>query len=208
MVQSHHPRKILTVRLPRRERPREGENVARKVLLLQGSPRRRGNTARLADAFEQGAREAGCEVARFDVAHMRIAGCKGCHACWRNGGRCVVDDDMQEIYPYADGFDTIAFATPVYFFSYSAQIKAALDRLEAKMGTDERPFKSCALLATYYQAPDSGTIEPVLALYRKVASYLGWHDEGCVCVPHMDGPADIEGNPALDEARRLGKGLA
>lgn len=80
---------------------------------------------------------------------------------WRN---CVIDDDMQELYPLIDSCDTLVIATPVYFFSFSAQFKAAIDRMEAKMGGAPRSIRSSVLLATYYQAPDSGTIEPVLAL--------------------------------------------
>jgi hypothetical protein len=113
---------------------------------------------------------------------------------------------MFEIYPKIYVCDTLVLATPVYFFSFSAQIKNAIDRLETLTGRP-LPIKSSILLATYYQDPSSGTIEPLVAQYQKIASYLGWKDEGIVAVPHMDLVGDIVGNPGLDEATKLGNSI-
>lgn len=111
--------------------------TTKKVLVLKGSPRKFGNTATLADQVSEGARAAGAEVKEFYLHGMDIQACDACDGCL--GGPqvpCVVDDDMQIIYPELLDAYAIAIASPVYWFNMSAQTKMLIDRCYA-LGGDE-----------------------------------------------------------------------
>ena len=69
----------------------------KKVLILEGSPHRNGNSAILSEEFARGAEEVGCNVEKVQIAHEKVSGCLGCNACYRNGAACVQKDDMAEI---------------------------------------------------------------------------------------------------------------
>lgn len=103
----------------------------RKVLILEGSPRLKGNSSILSDEFARGAEEAGYCVEKIHVAWKKVAGCLGCNACYRSGGVCVQKDDMEEIREKMLASDVIVLASPIYFYSMTAQLKAVLDRAYA-----------------------------------------------------------------------------
>ena len=102
--------------------------MGKRILVLAGSPRRHGNTDCLADEFIQGAQEAGHETEKIYLKDKKINGCLGCGACQQNGGSCVQKDDMQEIYEKWLAADAVVLASPVYFYTWSAQMKTVLDR--------------------------------------------------------------------------------
>lgn len=103
-----------------------------KILILNGSPHLDGPTSDMVDAFKSGAEEAGHEAEHINVAHMNIRGCMACEHC-RNEkkGVCAQKDDMQEIYPKILSSDMIVFASPIYYFTLSAQLQAAIHRTYA-----------------------------------------------------------------------------
>lgn len=130
-----------------------------KILLLSGSPRKNGNSSAMADAFIAGAENAGHEVLRFDVAGMDIAGCQGCEYCHTQGeGKCIQNDDMQQIYPHLMDCDAIVFASAVYYWTLTAQLQAALQRFYA-IGKPPKAVKFAYLLSSgsdgVYDAIDS-----------------------------------------------------
>ena len=100
-----------------------------KVLVVTGSPRVGGNSDTLAEAFIEGAKSAGCEVRRIDAGRAKIAGCLGCNYCFSHEGVCVQQDDMQQFYPDLHWADVLVYATPLYCFTYPAQLKAFQDRM-------------------------------------------------------------------------------
>ena len=99
-----------------------------KVLILSGSPRKNGNTEILCDRFAEGARDAGHHVEMVRVCDKDIHYCTGCDSCVKSG-RCVFRDDMEEIRDRMMDSDVIVFASPVYFYTISAQIKTLIDRM-------------------------------------------------------------------------------
>ena len=106
--------------------------MGKKIIVLNGSPRRGGNTAALVDRFLQGAKEAGHQVTRFDLRDMEIHPCLGCYGGGKDlNSPCVQKDAMDEIYPVYREADVVIFASPMYFWTISGQLKCALDRLFA-----------------------------------------------------------------------------
>lgn len=105
-----------------------------KIVLVNGSPRgRSSNTQIMADAFLQGAREAGAETLNVFLAEKDIQYCRGCFSCWlKTPGRCIIDDDMKHILAEADGADVLALASPLYFDTISGMLKVFMDRMIVK----------------------------------------------------------------------------
>ncbi|MBM3151206.1 MAG: flavodoxin family protein [Chloroflexi bacterium] len=102
--------------------------MARRILILKGSPRAGGNSAALADRVADGAREAGAEVEAVFLHDLDIRPCDACDNCIETGGVCIIKDDMQSIYQKLLSADAIVLASPVYWFTISAQLKACIDR--------------------------------------------------------------------------------
>ena len=124
--------------------------MGKKIVVLNGSPRAKGNTAALIQAFADGVAAAGHSVTRFDLQKMNIHPCLGC--C--GGGKdpaspCVQKDDMDKIYSAYREADLICLASPLYYWTISGQLKCALDRLFAVAECNEaleNPKKECVLL--------------------------------------------------------------
>ena len=99
----------------------------KKVLIISGSPRKGGNSDLLCDEFMRGAVEAGNEVIKIRVAEKRIGFCNACYYCRQSGGVCAKKDDMADILQKMIDADVIVLASPVYFYSIDAQMKALID---------------------------------------------------------------------------------
>lgn len=110
-----------------------GKNGKMKILVITGSPRKNGNSNTLAEHFIKGAKEAGHEVVRFDAAFKKVHPCIACNRCGMNG-QCVFKDDFEFIRKHIADADLVAFATPMYYFGISAQIKTVIDRFYAING--------------------------------------------------------------------------
>lgn len=103
-----------------------------KILVLNGSPRHNGNTAKLIDAFNRGAIEKGHQVNIVDVCDKDIHGCTGCEYCHTKGkGTCIQKDDMSEIYDNLKSSEMLVLASPIYYHGLSGQLKCAIDRFYA-----------------------------------------------------------------------------
>ena len=103
-----------------------------KILVLNGSPRPNGNTAAMVGAFAEGARESGHEVTVVPVCQKKIGGCLACEYCHTKGeGKCVQQDDMQEIYPVLEEAEMIVLASPIYYHSFTGQLQCAINRIYA-----------------------------------------------------------------------------
>lgn len=103
-----------------------------KILILNGSPRPNGNTAAMVEAFSEGARSNGHEAVVVNVCQKKIAGCLACEYCHTKGnGKCVQQDDMQEIYPVLDEAEMIVLASPIYYHSFTGQLQCAINRIYA-----------------------------------------------------------------------------
>ena len=101
--------------------------MTKKILILSGSPRKQGNSDLLCDEFMRGALDAGHTVEKIRVQEKKVAYCTACYAC-RDTGNCAIKDDMADIMQEMIDCDVMVLASPVYFYSIDAQLKAVIDR--------------------------------------------------------------------------------
>ena len=121
--------------------------MGKTIVVLTGSPRKGGNSDRMADAFIAGARGAGHTVEKIETASLDVKGCRACDGCYRGGRACFFDDDFNGIARAVLEADAVVFATPLYWFSFPAQIKNVIDKFYAFVaGGKEFKGKECALL--------------------------------------------------------------
>ena len=175
-----------------------------KILVITGSPRKNGNSATLADHFIKGAKEAGHEVVRFDAAFKKVHPCIACNSCGMNGP-CVFKDDFEFVREHIIGADCVVFATPMYYFGISAQLKAVIDRFYAINGSIHVP-KKAVLLMTYANTAASEAV-PIKSHYEVLLKYLGWTDAGQVIAPGGWPVGAIRHTRFPEQAYRLGKSI-
>ena len=177
----------------------------KKVLILEGSPRPKGNSAILSDEFARGAEEAGCTVEKVRISGKKIAGCLGCNACYRNGGACVQKDDMAEVREKMLAADVIVLASPIYFYSMTAQMKAVIDRTYAFY--QQLEGKTFYFIITC-AATDAAYTETMLASLRGFTCCVPNAKEGgaVLGIGAMDA-GDIRSSAAMAEAYQLGRGV-
>lgn len=100
----------------------------KNILIISSSPRKNGNSQMLCEQFKRGAEEKGHMVTLVRLMEKIIGFCRACDGCMRNGGTCVLNDDMAEVLKLFQEADVIVLATPVYFYGISAQMKTFIDR--------------------------------------------------------------------------------
>ena len=176
------------------------------ILVLTSSPRRSGNTHRMAEAFARGASRAGHAVESFDLAHANIAACLACDACRRNGGACVQKDGMLELAPRLLAADAVAFATPLYYYGMSAQLKTAIDRFYALNDRLLGSGKKAVLLAACADEAEA-SMRPLVEHYRAVCAYLRWENAGEALATGVWNAGDVDKTDALERAEKLGASL-
>ncbi|MEW5913991.1 MAG: flavodoxin family protein [Thermodesulfobacteriota bacterium] len=182
----------------------------KKVVVLLGSPRRKGNSAALAAAIAEGARSAGAKVETIFLHGRKIAPCRSCYACQKPGSRgCAINDDMQPIYAKLKQADAWVLASPVYWFNMSAQMKTLMDRLFALKAYQIDPRgKQAAIAMTYGDSdPFSSGCVNALRCFQDAFGYIGLPIAGMV-YGSATGAGEILANAALlQEARELGRNL-
>ena len=177
--------------------------MSKNVLIISSSPRKGGNSEALAAAFAKGAQEAGNQVETVYLREKQYGLCKGCLACQKLG-RCVIKDDAVAIAAKMHDADVLVFATPVYYYSVSGQLKTMLDRANPLFDSDYAFTKAYLLAAAAEDGEETveGTIKAV----------QGWVDcfercelAGTVFAGGVNGVGDIAGHPALEKAYQMGK---
>ena len=149
-----------------------------KITVLMGSPNRKGSTSILVENFTKGAEEAGHSVEIIDVCHADIHPCIGCVKCGYEGP-CVQKDDVQMIRKRLLASDMVVFATPLYYYGMSAQLKTVVDRFCAyNSSLNSRHLKS-ALLTVAWNA-DDWTFDALEAHYKTLVRYINFQDCGMV----------------------------
>lgn len=182
--------------------------MSKKIVILNGSPRRNGNTSALVKKFTEGAESVGNTVTEYFLDKMNINGCKGCF-----GGHssrvcpCVQKDDMAQIYPAVKECDVIVLATPLYYWNMSGQLRTAVDRLFALEEGDGNLLRGHGRASALLMAAEGNGFEDVLTYYDHLMEHLKWNNLGHVLAGGNGDTGDIEGKPELEQAYELGKSI-
>ena len=177
--------------------------MSKKILILSTSPRKGGNSDGLADAFAEGAREAGHQVEKIVLYDKTIGFCRGCLACQKTQ-RCVIRDDADAIAQTMRSAEVIVFATPVYFYEMCGQMKTLLDRSNPLFPSDYA-FRDIYLLATAADSAESSMDGAVKGLEGWIACFEKAALRGVVRGTGADGAGTILQVPAaLKSAFELG----
>ena len=149
-----------------------------QIVVLEGSPNRNGSSDMLANAFIQGAREAGHNVEVISAAHTDIRPCTGCVRCGYEGP-CVQKDDMEWIRKSILASDMMVFVTPLYYYGMSAQLKILIDRFCAFNSSIQRKHMNSAMISAAWNS-DNWTFEALESHYKTLVRYLNLTDVGTV----------------------------
>ena len=179
--------------------------MSKKVLIISTSPRKGGNSDTLAEEFARGAREAGHEVEKIGLWDKTIGFCRGCLACQKTG-RCVIHDDADMIAQKMLTAEVIVFATPIYYYEMSGQMKTMLDRGNPLYSSDYA-FREIYLLATAADTDDSAMDGAAKGLEGWISCFEKARLAGMVFGGGADAIGTIQGNPALNEAYEMGKAI-
>ena len=167
----------------------------KKIIVLNGAARKNGNTAKLIDAFADGAKAAGNQVNIFYLDGMEIHSCKGCLKAGRDSkSPCSQKDDMDKIYAEFENADVVVFASPLYFWTITGTLKTAADRLYAELeclGYGKFPKKSVLLMTA-----DGGDYSQAVTWYRTYERNLRWKNLG-----------EVLGKGKTKEAYKLGASI-
>lgn len=175
-----------------------------KILVLNGSPRKNGNTARLIEAFGQGAKKQN-ELEVLNVCDMNIMPCTGCNYCLNNEKHtCIQADDMNVVYEKLKTAEVLIAASPVYFYSVSAQLKALIDRCHTPL-RKEFGIKKIGLISVG-AAGLPELFDSILVQYDLIKDYFKIEDIGKVLVKGAREKGEVS-EEDLNKAYKLGESI-
>ena len=175
------------------------------ILILQGSPNLSGSTSMMVEQFAKGAKEAGHTCKRVDITELDISPCTGCVACGYEGP-CTQSDSMDLLRSQILKTDMLVFATPLYYYGMSAQLKTVVDRFcSANYSITAKRLKSVLLTVAWNS--DNWTFDALVAHYKTLVRYLDLQDQGMVLGYGCGTPAMTKRSNHLREAYELGKTL-
>lgn len=177
--------------------------MKKKIIIISGSPRKGGNSDILCDEFAKGASEVGYEVEKIRIAERQISFCTACYACKENH-KCIQKDDMAEILDKMVNADVIVLATPVYFYTMCAQMKAFIDRTLPRyteiIGKD---FYYIATMADTDNAAMDRTFEGLRGF--SIECLYGTKEKGVIYGSGAWQLGDIQRTAAMKQAYEMGK---
>ena len=180
--------------------------MSKKVLVISTSLRNHSNSAALADAFAEGARQSGNTVEQISLQNKQIGFCKGCLACLKTGS-CVQKDDAIEIVRKMHDADVLVFASPIYYYEMSGQMKTLLDRANSLYGSDYA-FTDVYLLTAAAEDAEGVDRRAISGLEGWIECFERAHLADSVFAGGVNGAGEIEGHAALQQAREMGAAIA
>mgnify|MGYP005776458751 FL=1 len=176
-----------------------------KIVVLNGSPRKGGNTEIMLAAFVAEAKKLGHEVVHYDVAHMKLGGCHACETCYKSGKACSYDDDYNKMAPEIEGADGIVLAMPVYWYSIPAQIKCVIDKLYSLcVGKRHYQGKKCGIISCC-EENDVTVMDGVRMPIERSCALLKWEVVGEVLVPGVLKAGEVKKTDGEKQAAELAK---
>ena len=177
----------------------------KKVVVISTSLRAGSNSQALAEQFAEGAKDAGNEVEFISLRGEEIKFCLGCLACQKLGA-CVIKDDVNDIMAKVLEADVVCWATPIYYYEMSGQMKTIIDRMNAMYPKNYR-FRDVYLLTTAAENEDETPKRAEMGLTGWIDCYPKSRLAGTLFCGGVTMPRDIEGNGKLQEAYELGKNV-
>lgn len=175
----------------------------KKVLIVSTSPRVNSNSEALAKAFAEGAREAGHEAELITLRDKTVSFCRGCFVC-QEKQRCVIRDDADVICQKALTADVLVFATPIYYYEMSGQLKTLLDRLNPLFPSDYA-FRDVYMLTSAAEDEETVPQRAVSGLEGWIACFERARLAGTVFMGGVTAAGENPEHPALDRAYQLGR---
>lgn len=174
----------------------------KKVIIISSSPRENSNSYNLCLAFQKGAEESGHSVELVKLKTQKIGFCIGCYSCHKTG-KCFQNDDGNVLAEKILGADVVVLATPVYFYTMSAQLKVCLDRLTPIY--EQLEGKEVYIFATAWD-PDTKNLEITAESIRGATrDCWGAVEKGVLLVGGVDKPGDVLTKSEYDTAYKMGK---
>ena len=177
----------------------------KNVLIISTSPRKGSNSEALADAFAAGAREAGHAVECVSLRGKDIQFCHGCFVC-QETQRCVIHDDADELRQKALEADVLVFATPIYYYEMSGQLKTLLDRFNPLFPSDYA-FRDVYLMTAAAEDKDFVPQRAVNGLEGWVACFERARLAGSVFMGGVTAAGEDPSHPALQQAHDMGAAI-
>lgn len=179
--------------------------MSKKVLIISTSLRGNSNSEALAHEFAKGAKDAGNEVTEITLCDKNIGFCKGCFACLKLG-YCVINDDAVEIAKKMHDAQVLVFATPIYYYEMSGQMKTMLDRANPVYGTDYS-FTDVYFLSTAAEDEEGVDSRALNGMEGWISCFDRAKLAGSVFAGGVNDAGEIAGHPALRKAYEMGKAL-
>lgn len=179
--------------------------MSKKVYIVSSTPRKNGNSQILAEEFARGAIETGHCVTKIDIRDLNLKFCIGCMYC-QSHDKCVLDDDMNKLYTDIQSSDVLVFATPIYYYEMSGQLKTFLDRLNP-LYPRENTFKDVYLLATAADAEDSAMDGAIKGVQGWIDCFDGVRLAGVIRGTGAEGVGAIKETSAPQQAYQMGKNI-
>ncbi|HIU76179.1 MAG TPA: flavodoxin family protein [Candidatus Pelethocola excrementipullorum] len=177
--------------------------MKKNILVISTSLRKGSNSEILADKFICGAKEAGHHVEKISIREKTIGFCRGCLAC-QHTGRCVIQDDGNDIACKMLTADVIVFATPIYYYEMSGQMKTMLDRANPLYFV-EYQFRDIYLLATAADEDEHTIDGALIGLKGWISCFEKAHLAGTIFAGGIDKAGEIENHLELEKAYLMGK---
>jgi multimeric flavodoxin WrbA len=179
--------------------------MSRKILIISTSPRKNSNSEALAAEFGRGAASSGNDVEQISLAEKQISFCRGCLACQATE-RCVIHDDADQIVQKMLHADVLVFATPIYYYEMSGQMKTMLDRSNPLFPSDYQ-FRDVYFLASAAEDSDEVWSRAVNGLEGWIACFEHAKLSGAVFAGGVNAAGEIQGHPALKKAFEMGAAI-
>ena len=184
---------------------RKSDKNMKRVIVISTSLRVGSNSDMLADKFAEGARSAGHEVEKISLTGKNIQFCKGCFACQKLG-RCVIKDDVNDITAKVLEADVVVWATPIYYYEMSGQMKTLIDRMNAMYPLDYK-FRDVYLLTTAAEDEEETPKRAETGLTGWIDCYPKSRLAGTLFCGGVNEAREIDGNKKLQEAFEMGKNI-
>jgi multimeric flavodoxin WrbA len=176
----------------------------KNILIITGSPRKNGNSTLLANAFIEGTEIAGHKTMLFEAGKKKIKGCIACNTCFSKGNACSFDDGFNEIVPMIEKADIVVFCTPLYWFTFPAQIKSVIDKMYSFIiGKKELKIKE-AILMVCAGTDNKEDFDGIIKTYELIINHQGWRNIGILTIPNVNKVEEIKNTDGLEKAKNVG----